>query len=191
MSSGERAGWVKLFSDMRDESEDGSDCRAVAETALAALEIKRDGSQYKGDVWVWWWDYHYVDELGRVRSGWHDAYNPVPGYPGMHWANVTANKLDGITPSGDSIWVPRAKGEVYEIIVHEARHHAGYGETAVDWWMDNVAANCNVPEDELPETPSGGGGSDDPPPPVDEEEEEEEENEADVEVTCRINCTIG
>lgn len=83
MSSSEKAVWIKLFSDMKDDSEDGSDCREVAETALAALVLTRDGSQYNGDVWVWWWDYHYVSADG-VRRGWHDADNPVPGYPGMH-----------------------------------------------------------------------------------------------------------
>lgn len=39
MSSSEKAVWIKLFSDMKDDSEDGSDCREVAETALAALVL--------------------------------------------------------------------------------------------------------------------------------------------------------
>ena len=84
----------------------------------------------------------------------------------------------------------RTKIEIYWSIVHEARHHAGYGEAAVDSWVDDVATNCDVPEEDIPEPPSGGGGSDDPPPPVDEEEEEEEDgNEVAVTIKCSVNCS--
>ncbi len=194
-SNAERAEWTELFRDMKDESEDGSACHDVAETALDALVITQEGSQYNGDVFVWRWNYIFVFPNGDVAHSYHDPSTPVPGYPGMHWLGVGVNKLESVSPGGDSTWVARSRIEIYWTIVHETRHHAGYGETAVDWWIANVAADCEVPEEEIPEPPSGGGGSDDPPPPGDdqeeEEEEEEDENEVEVTIKCTFNCDIG